>query len=233
MRQFSNKYIFIFATVMVAIVAFVLSSAALFLQPMQERNAEVEKKRNILASVGVEADGATAENLYDKYITQTVVIDVNAEIKEGVDAFTVDLRKEQRKPVEEQSFPIFIAEFEDGHSSYIMPLEGKGLWGPIYGYISLNEDLRTINGVTFDHKAETPGLGAEINTTEFESQFIDKELFKSDQFVGILVKKGGADADDPHAVDGISGGTITSKALEEMIHDCLINYVKYLKKNSN
>lgn len=233
MKEFSNKYIFIFATIMVVIVAFVLSSAALFLQPMQERNAEVEKKRNILASVGVEADGATAEQLYDKYITKTIVIDLNAELKEGVDAFTVDLRKEQRKPLEEQSFPVFIAEFEDGHTSYIMPLEGKGLWGPIYGYISLKGDLRTINGVTFDHKSETPGLGAEINTTEFESQFIDKELFRNDQFVGILVKKGGADINDPHAVDAISGGTITSKALEDMIYDCLINYIEYLKKNSN
>lgn len=230
MKQFSNRYIFVFATIMVVIVAFVLSSAALFLQPMQQRNAEVEKKRNILASVGVEATVETAEELYDKYITETVVIDVNGETRQGIDAFNVDMRKELRKPVEEQSLPLFIASFEDGHTSYIMPLEGKGLWGPIYGYISLNDDLRTINGVTFDHKSETPGLGAEINTTEFESQFIDKDLFQGDQFVGILVAKGGADDDDPHAVDAISGGTITSKALEAMIYDCMVNYVNYLKK---
>ncbi|MCA1756732.1 MAG: NADH:ubiquinone reductase (Na(+)-transporting) subunit C [Bacteroidales bacterium] len=233
MKQFSNRYIFMFATVMVVIVAFVLSSAALFLQPMQQRNAEVEKKRNVLASVGVEATAETAEELYDKYITKTLVVDVTGETRPGIDAFNVDMRKEQRKPVGEQALPVFIASFEDGHTSYIMPLEGKGLWGPIYGYISLNNDLRTINGVSFDHKSETPGLGAEINTTEFESQFINKDLFQENEFRGILVAKGGADDDDPHAVDGISGGTITSKALEAMIYDCLVNYVEYLKKNSN
>ncbi|TFH39244.1 MAG: NADH:ubiquinone reductase (Na(+)-transporting) subunit C [Bacteroidia bacterium] len=233
MRNFSNRYIFIFATVMVAIVAFVLSSAALFLQPMQERNAEIEKKRNILASVGIEATGVDAEELYSKYVTSSFVINDKAEVVEGVDAFGVEVKKEQRKPIAEQVFPIYIATFEDGHSSYIMPLEWKGLWGPIYGYLSLKEDLRTISGVTFDHKSETPGLGAEINTTAFESQFVDKQLFTGDEFTGILVQKGGAAPGDMHAVDAISGGTITSKALEAMIYNCLKNYVNYLKNNSN
>lgn len=233
MKQFTNTYIYIFATVMVAIVALVLSSAALFLQPLQEKNAEVEKKRNILASVGIEATEADAEELYAKHVKTSFVINLNAEVVEGVDAFTVVVKKEQRKPLEEQVFPIFIASFEDGHTSYIVPLEGKGLWGSIFGYASLKDDLRTINGVTFDHVAETPGLGAEINTTAFESQFIDKQLFDGEDFVGILVQKGGADPNDPHAVDAISGGTITSKALEAMIYDCIKNYVGYLKNNSN
>jgi len=218
---------------MVAIVAFVLSSAALFLQPIQERNAEIEKQRNILASVGVEATEADAEELYSKIITSSFVINSKAEVVDGIDAFGVELKKEQRKPIEEQVFPIYIATFDDGHTSYIMPLEGKGLWGPIWGYLSLMEDLRTINGVNFDHKSETPGLGAEINTTAFESQFIGKQLFRDDEFTGILVQKGGAAPGDMHAVDAISGGTITSKALEAMIYDCLKNYVDYLKKNIN
>lgn len=233
MKNFSNRYIFIFATVMVAIVAFILSSAALFLQPMQARNAEIEKKRNILASVGVEATEVDAEELYAKYVANSFVINTAAEIVDGIDAFKVEVKKEQRKPLDEQVFPIFVATFEDGHTSYIMPLEGKGLWGPIYGYVSLKEDLRSINGVTFDHKSETPGLGAEINTSWFEAQFVDKQLFEGDNFVGILVQKGGAAPGDMHAVDAISGGTITSKALEAMIYDCLKNYVDYLKNNSN
>jgi Na+-transporting NADH:ubiquinone oxidoreductase subunit C len=218
---------------MVAIVAFVLSSAALFLQPIQERNAEIEKKRNILASVGIEATEVDAEAQYSKYVTRSFVINNKAEEVDGIDAFEVEVKKEQRKPIDEQVFPIFIATFDDGHTSYIIPLEGKGLWGPIFGYLSLKEDLRTINGVNFDHKSETPGLGAEINTTAFESQFIGKQLFKDDQFTGILVQKGGAAPGDMHAVDAISGGTITSKALEAMIYNCLTNYVDYLKKNSN
>jgi len=231
MRQFSNRYIFIFATVMVAIVALILSSAALLLQPLQEKNAEIEKKRNILASVGVEATEETAEDLYGRYITGSFALNDAAAKVEGVDPFNVDVRKEQRKPLEEQVFPVFVATLEDGSNSYIIPLEGKGLWGPIYGYISLKEDLRTINGVTFDHKSETPGLGAEINESWFEGQFIDKLLFENDEFVSIIVQKGGADEDDPYAVDAISGGTITSKALESMLYDCLINYVEFLNKN--
>jgi Na+-transporting NADH:ubiquinone oxidoreductase subunit C len=232
MKQFSNRYIFIFATVMVAIVALILSSAALLLQPLQQKNAEIEKKRNILASVGVEATEETAENLYDKFITGSFALNSESEKVEGVDPFVVDVRKEQRKPLEEQVFPVFEASLEDGSKSYIMPLQGKGLWGPIYGYISIKEDMRTINGVTFDHKSETPGLGAEINESWFEAQFVDKKLFEGDEFVGILVQKGGAEEGDPHAVDAISGGTITSKALEAMLYDCLINYVEFLKKNS-
>ena len=232
MKNFSNTYIFIFATVMVAIVALILSTAALLLQPRQELNAEVEKKRNILASVAIEATAVDAEDLYDKYITETFVINKGAEKLEG-EAFEVDLKKEQRKPIEEQVFPVYIATLDNGDKSYIMPLEGKGLWGPIWGYIALNQDLRSIYGVTFDHKAETPGLGAEINTTAFESMFKDKVLFQGDEFKGILVQKGGANPGDNGAVDAISGGTITSKALEEMLYDCMVNYVDFLKNNSN
>jgi len=233
MRQFSNRYIFMFATIMVAIVALILSSAALLLQPKQERNAEIEKKRNILASVGVVATEDDAEQLYDKFITTSFAINTSAEELDGVDAFAIEVKKEQRKELEEQQLPVFVASLDDGSKSYIIPLEGKGLWGAIFGYISLKEDMNTINGVTFDHLAETPGLGAEINEGWFEDQFIDKLLFDGGEFVSILVQKGGADDDDPHGVDAITGGTITSKALEDMLRDCLVNYVEYLKLNSN
>ncbi|MEE4115969.1 MAG: NADH:ubiquinone reductase (Na(+)-transporting) subunit C [Marinilabiliaceae bacterium] len=232
MKNFSNTYIFIFATIMVAIVALVLSTAAMLLQPRQEKNAEIEKKRNILASVGIEASGIDAETLYDKYITSAYVINNKAEKVEGV-AFDIDVKKEQRKPIGEQLFPIYVATLDNGSRSFIMPLEGKGLWGPIWGYMALNEDLRTIYGVTFDHKSETPGLGAEINTSGFEDMFKNKTLFEGDEFKGILVQKGGANPNDNSAVDAISGGTITSKALEAMIYDCMVNYVDFLKNYSN
>ncbi|HUS87173.1 MAG TPA: NADH:ubiquinone reductase (Na(+)-transporting) subunit C [Bacteroidales bacterium] len=232
MKQFSNRYIFMFATIMVAIVAFVLSSAAMFLQPKQERNAEIEKKRNILASVGVMATKNDAEELFDKYVTTSFVLNSSSELLEDVKAFDVEMKKEQRKPLEEQFLPVFMATMDDGTTGFIIPLEGKGLWGPIYGYISLKDDLATVNGATFDHKSETPGLGAEINETWFEDQFKDKLIFDGNNFTGIIVRKGGADTGDTHAVDAISGGTITSKALEKMIYDCLIKYVDYLKNNS-
>jgi Na+-transporting NADH:ubiquinone oxidoreductase subunit C len=224
MKDFSNRYIFIFATIMVAVVAAVLSTAAILLQPKQDFNVEVEKKQNILASVRIHASKADAAAIYDKTIKQSLVINTDGEVVENVDPFTIDLRSEQRKPVESQNLPLFIASIEGDKEVIIIPLEGKGLWGPIYGYISLESDMSTIYGVTFDHKGETPGLGAEINTSPFEGMFPGQQIYEGDKFVSIKVVKGGAREGDKHAVDAVSGGTITSVGLEDMLRDSLIKY---------
>ncbi len=231
MKDFSNKYIMVFSVVMVVSVAILLSLTALLLQPMQEKNVEVEKKIQILSSINVSSDRSNAVKLYDKHIKESFVINTEGHRVEGVDAFTVTLRAEQKKPLEQQSLPVFIAVADNGDTLHILPLEGKGLWGPIWGYVALKKDLSTIAGVTFDHKGETPGLGAEINTTPFESQFHDKSIFENGSFVSVKVVKGGARPDNPHEVDGISGGTITSNGLGAMIHDGLVKYEKYLSQN--
>jgi len=231
MKDFSNKYIMIFSVVMVVAVAILLSLVALVLQPKQQKNVEVEKKMQILASMNVPSEKSTAEGLYDKYIRESFVINTEGKMFDGVDAFTVTLRAEQKKPLAEQYLPVFVAVADNGDTLRIFPLEGKGLWGPIWGYVSLKEDLSTIAGVTFDHKGETPGLGAEINTTPFESQFHDKNLFENGAFVSVKVVKGGARPGNLHEVDAVSGGTITSKGLEAMLHDGLVKYEKYLSQN--
>ena len=126
--------------------------------------------------------------------------------------------------------PLYIAD-KDGETYYIIPLQGNGLWGPIWGYVSLKQDINTVYGATFDHKAETPGLGAEINTPVFEEQFKGKRMLDSNlTFVGIDVRKG--DASTEYQVDGISGGTITSDGVEAMILDCVKEYVPFLKEHS-
>ena len=229
MKDFSNRYIMVFSVVMVVSVAILLSLTALLLQPMQQKNLEVEKKMNILSSMNVASTKSDAVELYDRHITDSYVVNVEGNRVEGVDAFTVNLREEQKKPLEEQSLPVFIAVTDNSDTLHILPLEGKGLWGPIWGYVSLKKDLSTIEGVTFDHKGETPGLGAEISTTPFESQFHDKSIFRDGKFVGIQVVKGGADPQNLYEVDGISGGTITSKALQKMMLDCLGNYKSFFK----
>jgi Na+-transporting NADH:ubiquinone oxidoreductase subunit C len=231
MKDFSNKYIFTFSIIMVVSVAILLSLAAMLLQPRQEKNVEVEKKMNILSSINVQSSKSDAEELFDKYIRESFVINTQGKRTDGVDAFTVSLRNEDKKPLTEQYLPVYIAVTGSGDTLQIFPLEGKGLWGPIWGYVSFKTDLSTIAGVTFDHKGETPGLGAEINTTRFESQFINKTIYEKGQFVSIKVVKGGAKPGDNHAVDAISGGTITSKGLEAMVHDCLIKYEKYINDN--
>lgn len=231
MKHFSNTYIFIFSSVMVIVVATLLSLAATLLQPRQEKNLEIEKKKSMLESINISATAKNTEALYDKYIKESFVINSKGEPVPGVDAFSVVLKIEQKKSLDKQFIPVFNASPDDGEKVIILPVEGKGLWGPIFGYVSLKADMNTIYGVTFDHKGETPGLGAEINTTIFESQFRGKKIFDNDTFVSIGVIKGGTKPENLHGVDAISGGTITSKGLEKMLFDCISKYNDFLLKN--
>ena len=235
MDRNSNAYTFLYASVMVIVVAAVLAFTAIKLQPIQEKNVEIEKKQNILSSVGIQSTPETAEKLFEQYITDSYVIDSEGNKKANEDAFTLKLKKQLIKPIAERSLPIFECKKEDG-TFIIIPVLGKGLWGPIWGYIALENDFNTIYGAVFDHKGETPGLGADINKPWFQDPFKGKTLFEGDKFVSITVYKGGKGAakmagDTKHGVDAISGGTITSKGLEDMLLDCLISYEKYLKKN--
>lgn len=231
MKEFNSRYIFLFSIAMVVIVAIFLSLAATLLQPRQNKNIEIDKKKSMLESIGIAATPQNTESLYDKHITSSFVLNSKGEQVEGVDAFNVDLRAEQRKPLDRQYLPVFRAQSEKGEELIILPLQGKGLWGPIWGYISIESDMNTVHGVTFDHKGETPGLGAEINTDWFEGMFKGKKLFEDGRFVSIGVLKGGAREDDPHNVDAISGGTITSKGLQKMLVDGIGKYNDYLLKN--
>ncbi len=232
MKNFSNTYIFIFSAVMVVIVALLLSTAALQLKPFQDKNIEVEKKQNILGSIRITSTPVDAVDLYAKYITSSFVVNNKGEKLEGEDAFSIDIKKELSKPAADRKLPVYVGTLDNGTNAYVMPVRGKGLWGPIWGYVSLKPDMNTIYGVVFDHQGETPGLGAEIATEFFQTPFIDKQLFKdSTEFVSIKVLKGGAPEGDMHSVDAISGGTITSKALEEMLDTCLVQYKTFYIQN--
>ena len=226
---------------MVMLVATLLSFVAEQLKPFQEKNVEIEKKLDILRSVGIARDldevkdkDTFVEEAYEVNITKSFTIDASGALKEDVDAFRVNLKAELARAPEERSLPVFIFVEEGGTEIYILPLQGKGLWGPIWGYISLQEDMSTIYGAIFAHAKETPGLGAEINTEWYQSQYLGKKIFDdAGKFTSIRVVKGGADPADPHAVDAISGGTITSVALQEMMEECLGNYETFFKNKSN
>lgn len=216
---------------MVVIVAAMLSIVATKLKPFQDFNEEVQKKQDILKAIQVDSNAETAVDLYDKYIVESRVVNSDGDLLEGQNAFKVDLKKEISKSVEDRSLPIFVSANDDGSTKFIIPLQGKGLWGPIWGYISLNDDMKTIYGASFDHKSETPGLGAEINTEKFQKQFLGKKILDENQeFVSVKVVKGGVEDDNPHAVDAISGGTITSDALDDMMYDCLKPYMNYFER---
>lgn len=223
----SNKYTIGFSIVMVVIVALLLAFASEGLKPMQNQNIEREKMQNILKSVGIEVTRDEAKDAYDKYITEEIVLNDKGEQIEG-DAFKVDILKEY-KSGGQKNFPIFIYESE-GSKKYIIPLVGKGLWGPIWGYIALEEDKNTVAGASFDHKGETPGLGAEINQGWFQEPFVGKKIFdESGEYKSIRVIKGGAPEGDKHGVDAISGGTITSNGVTEMLVRTLKIYEPYFK----
>ena len=228
-----NSYTIGFATIMVFIVAALLSSAAIGLKPFQSKNIEQEKKQNILKSVGIEKSREQAEIDYSTYIKEELVVNHLGEIKNGLLASNVDLSKELRKDLDQQSLPLFIAEDTLGQKKYIIPLRGTGLWGPVWGFISLNDDLNTIYAAVFDHKSETPGLGAEINRPFFQDPFKGKKIMNEGEFVSVVVlKKPNNEISLDHQVDGISGGTITSDGVSEMINERLSKYLPYFKSIS-
>jgi len=235
----SNTYTFIYSSIIVVIVATLLTVAAVSLQPRQEKNAEVEKKQNILTSLRVTSTPANAEALYKKYIIGTKVINEQGQEVKGVDAFSLNMSEDLKKPRDNRELAIYEARKNDS-SFIIIPLYGKGLWGPIWGYISFLKDsvvnprmpiYNTVYGVMFDHKGETPGLGAEINQFWFQAPFRGKKIFdNNNRFVSIQVIKGGKAGNDPHKVDAISGGTITSKGVQAMLDTCLVVYQTYFKQ---
>lgn len=230
MKNFSNTYIFLYAAGLVIVVAALLSFAAVQLKPMQTKNIENKKKQNLLASIDIESTAAEADVLYSKYITDSYVINNKGEKIEG-DAFYINMKKELSKSPEEMSLPVYEYTLDNGTKGVIVPMRGKGLGGAIWGFISFKDDMNTVVGTTYDHDAETPGLGAKITLKWFQTSFKDKTIFdEAGNFVSISLYKGGKAAGNPHAVDAISGGTITSNGVDAMLKDCLVLYVPFFKK---
>lgn len=252
--MFSNRYIFAYTAILVVVVAVVLALAATLLQPMQTRNQDVAKMQEILKSAGIEVDAGNAASTYDSVISSEMMVDRKGNVKGEYRnrdgkweraqgdlsvrrAFDCNVKVEFDKAARfdrgqgpDGLFPVFVCR----NGIRIVPLQGKGLWGAIWGYVALEKDGNTVAGVTFGHKGETPGLGAEIAEKNFQSHFVGKKLFdESGNFVSITVQKGGAEkypGDISHAVDAISGGTITSKGVTSMLADCLGYYVPFLEK---
>jgi Na+-transporting NADH:ubiquinone oxidoreductase subunit C len=223
-----NKYTFIYASAMVILVAAILSITALQLKPAQQKNVSVEKKQNILASVGIQSTSADAEKIYAERIVQSYIVNPDGEKVEG-NAFDIVLKGERAKPAEDRRLPVYECQTEDG-LKYILPVYGAGLWGPIWGYVAVNEDMNTIYGANFDHQGETPGLGAEISTPIFQDQFKGKTIFEDGKLVSITVAKSSENAPAEHKVDGISGGTITSKGVQEMLLRDFNSYQAFFTK---
>ena len=238
-----DRYIFFYITVLTVIVALLLSVAALKLQPFQEANINNEKMMNILqaADVNIE-EGANVQELFDKDCVKMMLVDAKGEVKETCtsdftkfEAFSMNLKDQLYKRDNGQDFVLPIIVINNGKENVnVIQLQGAGLWGPIWGYIGMSSDFQNVVGVVFDHKSETPGLGAEITTPRFRDQFKGKTIFSDGNFVSIDVVKGGvanlASDLQKHSVDAISGGTITSQGVNKMIENVLGSYLPYIEK---
>lgn len=227
MNKQVNTYTFLYSVVLVVIVAALLSIVSLSLQPRQNENRQNEKRQNILSAIHVSSTADNSAELFRRYIKEQFIINAKGEKVEG-NAFDVDIAKQFKQNAEKRELPVFVAEV-DGAVKYILPVYGAGLWGPIWGYLSLNGDKQTVYGTFFDHQGETPGLGAEITSPNFNNQFKNKEIFSGDLLTSIRILKGG-NATGKNEVDAISGGTITSQGVEAMLKNYLSYYEPFLKQ---
>ena len=226
MNTNSNSYTIIYASVMVVIVAFLLAFISSSLKPMQQKNVELDKMKQILTALNVDTKGQNVEELYSQYVKADQILNVDGQVIDQNGGFDISMAAEMSKPAAERKLPLYICEV-NGQTKYVIPLSGAGLWGPIWGYVGLDENKDTVYGVYFSHASETPGLGAEITSPAFQSQFHGKQVMNDGQ-VALAVEKFGTVTNPTYQVDGISGGTITSVGVSTMIKDCLSQYDNFL-----
>ena len=222
MNTNSNSYTIIYASVMVIIVAFLLAFVSSSLKETQNKNVELDTKKQILAALNI-TNVEDAETTYNEVVKGDMLMQADGSLSANKGVFNTNFKGE----IAEGRLHVFECEV-DGQKKYVIPVYGAGLWGPIWGYIGLNEDKNTVYGVYFSHAGETPGLGAEITTPKFQGQFSGKKVFDGVN-VGLSVVKNGRVANSEYEVDGISGGTITSQGVDAMLKDCLKPYEKFLK----
>ena len=225
MNTNSNSYTIIYASVMVIIVAFLLAFVSSSLKETQNKNVELDTKKQILAALNVkEVKDAEAE--YNKYVKKDMLLNADGTLSENTGAFATAYEKEAK---EDNRLHVFVCEV-NGEEKYVFPVYGAGLWGAIWGYVALDADKNTVYGVYFSHASETPGLGAEIAGEHFQGEFTGKKTIENGEIALGVVKNGKVEKAD-YQVDGISGGTITSVGVDAMLKNSLSNYKSFLTNN--
>ncbi|MET6991614.1 Na(+)-translocating NADH-quinone reductase subunit C [Sediminicola arcticus] len=237
-----NVYTVAFAAVMVVVVGAVLAFVASSLSAKISQNEKLEKQQNILYAMGINENvdegsvnfvptDKVAEE-FNKYITEQIVIE-GSEITEDDEAYLINLKQQETaaKNGKTRKLPLFIGE-KEGKKFYIIPMYGKGLWDAIWGFVSLDENL-IVQGVYFDHKGETPGLGANIKQRYFMDDFKGESILDGTEYAGIKVAKGNNDpinnTKDDNEVDALAGATITGNGVSAMIKESVNLYKSYLE----
>jgi Na+-transporting NADH:ubiquinone oxidoreductase subunit C len=224
-----------FTVIMTVICALLLAGMFTFLKPVHDDNEAIYNKKQILGALNTPL-GITASSLSNEEVAkqfngvEQLVVNTKGEVVKGVLAEKVSMEQEEKKPLEDRNYPVYVFDIK-GEKYYILSVRGNGLWDKIWGWVALKSDLTTVAGTAFGHKGETPGLGAEIkDNPTFKAKFEGKKIYnEAGEYVSVLVKKGGAAPDDPHAVDAISGATITCNGVTNMLQAGIKMYEPYLK----
>lgn len=238
MNKQSNTYTIFYIIAIVVIVGAALAITATSLRSRQQANADADKMKQILMALHVPADGADVKRLYEEHVNNSLLVDTDGKvIEEGKSGqvadriFNTDIAAQATLPPSERQLPLWQCTDKAGNEVYVVPVYGSGLWGPIWGYVAVGADGSTITGAYFSHASETPGLGAEIEKPAFRDEFIGKHLFVGDRFMPIaVVKAGQTPMDGREYVDGVSGGTITSKGVGAMLDNCLDPYCGFFER---
>lgn len=230
MNRESNVYTIIYSVVMVVIVALGLAFTHQVLSDKQIANENIDKMQQILRSLNIDASADEAQEAFSKLIQNAYLINDQGDKLDGTEgispddpAFSTELGDSSA-----EGMPVYEAEI-DGATKYVIPMSGAGLWGSIWGYLAVEAEGSTIYGAEFDHAGETPGLGAEIADTPFKGQFKGKSLFRDGEFRSIAVVKPGRTVANRDYVDGISGGTITSQGVDNMLLESVGEYKSFLE----
>lgn len=242
MNTNKNSYVIIYAAVMVILAAVLLAGANILLKPAQEENASIDKMEQILRALGKSAPKAEVISTYKSLIKQELLVNADGQIVKtfdgeqvgSSDAFKANTELDYKLIAkgEQRDLPVFVAEV-DGKKLFVFPLNGAGLWNKIWGYLAVDAaDHSTVTGADFGNAGETPGLGAEISTPHFSDQFKGKQLFREGVFTGIAVVKHGQKDDTKDYVDGISGGTLTSVGVHDMLAASLKPFAKFLESSN-
>lgn len=242
-----NTYTLLFAVGLVVIVGTLLAAIDSSLKDKIRINKILEKQQNILYAIGInENEGNSvnfiaadkAEQEFNKYITKQIYIQGDQVIEDDK-AYLIDVKKQKalaKDPSHKRKLPLFIAN-KDGRNLYVAPIRGKGLWDAIWAYVSVDENM-IIRGIYFDHKAETPGLGANIKQRFFMDDFIGESLLDiQGNFKGVTVSKTNLDPKNEdkydNEVDAIAGSTITGDGVTAMIRSDLSLYQSYFNSLNN
>ncbi len=243
------------------VCSILVSSAAVSLHSIQEKNKRLDRFKNILAAAGLDSLSGDVVDIYNEKV-DPIIIDLSSgepvpesEYDEMLDPATFNIQALADNPQYSESVPdnediaginrrpkvmaVYQVKSEGQVQKFVLPIYGKGLWSTLYGFITLDRDLNTVRGITFYEHGETPGLGGEVDNPKWKNQWNGKTAFDEQRRVRITVLKGIVDPTNPaseYQVDGLSGSTITSRGVDQLVKYWLSEngygpFFDYLKEN--